>query len=168
MPAIAQTVSILDTGDLDDLFRSVNLGGAYFAEADVPDLALLLHLLQRAQGLLERRARIDAVQLVEVNALHLQPAQAHLDALNQVARAAHVLRFSRPLPRDSAFGGNDKVVGIRKERLGNQPLGNLRPVSVGRIDEVDAQFDGVAQNAACLPGSAGSPQAPSPTRRMVP
>jgi len=148
MPAVAQTVSILDTDDLDDLFGRFNLAGAHFAEADVPDLALLMHLLQRAEGLLERSARIDAVQLVKVDALQLEPTQAHLHALDQVARATHIFRFSRPLPRDSAFGRDHQAVRIRVERLGDQPFGNLRPVSVGSIDQVDAQFDGVAQNAA--------------------
>jgi hypothetical protein len=75
----------------------------------VADLALLLHLLQRAERLFERGARVDAVQLVEVDAFELEAAQAHLDTLNQIAGAAHVLGFRRTLPRDAALGGDDQA-----------------------------------------------------------
>ena len=148
--------------------RRLNLRRRHLAQADVPDLALLLHLLQRAEDSFKRRARVDAMQLVKVDALQLEPPQAHLDALDQIARAAHVFRLRRPLPRDSALGGDHQARRIRVQRLGDQPLGNLRPVGVGGIDQVDAQLDGAAQNAAGFGRIGGSPQAPSPTRRMVP
>ena len=45
------------------------------------DLARLLEVLERAERLGDRNLGIDAVELVEVDAVDLEPAQAHLDAL---------------------------------------------------------------------------------------
>ena len=36
---------------------------------------------------------------------------------------------------------------IRVQGLADQFLGHIRPVGVGGVDEVDAEFDGAAQNA---------------------
>ena len=58
------------------------------------DLARVLHLLHRAELVLERHLRVDAVQLPEVDLLDAQAAQAHLDALAQVLRAAQLLGHS--------------------------------------------------------------------------
>src|SRR5580692_400090 len=63
--AVAETVSILDSGDLDQLPAFCNLLDGDFADADVADLALLLHAAKRAKRLLKRSARIDAMELVK-------------------------------------------------------------------------------------------------------
>ena len=128
----------------------LNLLRRDLAEADVADLALLLHPLQRAERLFERSARVDAVKLVEVDAVELQPAQAHLDALDQIARAAHVFGFRRALAGDAALGGDDQARRIGMKCFADQPLGNLRTVGVGGVDEGNAQLDGAAQHALCF------------------
>ena len=76
------------------------------------DLALFLHLVKRAEALFKRGAGVDAVELVEFDALQLEAAQAHFDALDEVARTAHVLGFGRTLAGDAAFGGDDQTGGI--------------------------------------------------------
>ncbi len=124
--------------------------------------------LQRAKRLFKRRARVDAMKLIEIDALELQPAQAHLDALNEIAGAAHVFGLRRTLARDSAFGGDDHASRIRRQRFADQPLGDLRPIGVGGVDESDAKLNGSPQHARGFFRIAGSPHAPSPTRRMVP
>ncbi len=108
--------------------------------------------LERAERLFERRARIDSMQLVEIDALELEAAQAHLDTLNQVAGAAHVLGFGRALARDAALGGDDDARRVRRKRFADQALGDLRAVGVGGVDERDAELDGAAQNAAAFGG----------------
>src|ERR1035441_536907 len=73
---VGQTVSILDSRNSDDLAGVLNLRRSYLAQADVANLALLLHPLQSAERFFERGAGIDAVKLVEVDAVEPEPAQA--------------------------------------------------------------------------------------------
>ena len=49
MTAVTETVSILDSYNIDKFTRCFYFGGRYFVEADVANLALLLHPLQRAE-----------------------------------------------------------------------------------------------------------------------
>ena len=107
-----------------------------------------LHALERAKGFFERRARIDSVQLVEIDALELEAAQAHLDTLNQISGAAHVFRFRGALARDAALGGDDHAGRVGRERFADEALGDFGAVGVGSVDERDAEFDCAAQNAA--------------------
>ena len=83
----------------------------HFRQADVPDFALLLHVAQNADLLVERNFRVYAVQLVQVNAVQAQAAQAHLHALPQILRAPYGRPHVRALPRQSAFGGDHQIEG---------------------------------------------------------
>src|ERR1035438_3347397 len=89
MTAVTETVSILDSCDIDKFARCFYFGGRYFVEADVANLALLLHALEGAERLFERRAGVDAVELVKIDALKLETPQAHLDTLAEIAGAGH-------------------------------------------------------------------------------
>ncbi len=61
MTPVGQTVSILDSRDGHDLFGVFDLGRRHLTQADVADLALLLHAAERAERLLKRGARIDSM-----------------------------------------------------------------------------------------------------------
>ena len=147
MPPVGQTVSILNSHHFYDLPRRFNLCRCHLAQPDMPDLALFLHLFQSAKAFFQRCSRIDPVQLVKIDAFQLQPSQAHLHTLYQIPGTPHILGLRRPLPRDSAFGGDHQSSGIRRQRLANQPLRNLWPVGVGGVDQRDAQFHGSQQYA---------------------
>src|SRR5262249_41393069 len=43
-------------------------------------------------------------------------------------------------PDQAALGGDDQVVGVRVQGLGDQPLAALWAVGIGGVDEVDAEF----------------------------
>ena len=101
MTPVRQTVSILDSHDGHDLLALFNLGRRDLAQADVANLAPLLHALQRAQRLFERGARINSVLLVEIDAVEAEPAQAHLDTLDQIAGTANIFGLCRALARDA-------------------------------------------------------------------
>ena len=73
------------------------------------DLALVLQLFQRAEGFFERGARVDPMQLIEVDAVEFEAAQAHFDTLDQVACAPHVLGLGGTLAGDAALGGDDQA-----------------------------------------------------------
>ena len=87
------------------------------------------------------------MQLVEVDAVEFEPAQAHFDTLDEVAGAPHVLGLCRSLAGNTALGGDDHARRIRVQRLGNKALGNLRAISVGSVDQRDAQLHGPAEDA---------------------
>ena len=125
-----------------------DLRGGDFAEADVADFSLLLHLAEGTEGFFERGARVDAVELVEVDALELEAAQAHFDTLDQVAGAAHVFGFGGALAGDAALGGDDEARRIGVQRFADEALGDFGAVGVGGVDEGDAEIDGAAENAA--------------------
>ncbi len=112
------------------------------------NLALLLHLTQRAERFFERSARVDAMQLIEVDAFELEPAEAHFDTLNQISGAANILGFGRALARDAAFGGDNEIGRVRIEGFADEALCDLGAVCVGGVDQVDAEIDGAAQDAA--------------------
>ena len=68
--------------------RLDHLPGGEVRAADVADLALAHEIVERAQRLLDRRQRVGAVELVEVDPVGLEPPQAVLDRLHDVARAS--------------------------------------------------------------------------------
>ncbi len=108
--------------------------------------------LKAPERFLERGARVDAVELVEIDALELEAAQAHLDTLNQIAGAADVFGFGGTLARDAALGGDDEAGRVGVQGFADQALGDLGAVGVGGVDERDAELDGAAQNAAGFVG----------------
>ncbi len=80
--AVGERVAVLHADDGDDLLRLFDLCGRDFAEADVADFSLVLHTSSAPKAFFERGARVDAVELVELDALELEAAQAHFDTLN--------------------------------------------------------------------------------------
>jgi hypothetical protein len=80
--AVGEGVAVLHADDGDDLLRLFDLDRCDFTEADVAYFSLVLHLAKCAEGLFERGAGVDAVELVELNALDFQAAQAHFDTLD--------------------------------------------------------------------------------------
>jgi hypothetical protein len=61
----------------------------------VADLPGVLHVLQGTEALGQRHVGVDPVELVELDAVDAQAAEAHLDALAQEAGPPDRL----PLPR---------------------------------------------------------------------
>ena len=111
--AVGERVAILHADDGDDLAAPASIS------AGVTSLRPMWRIfpcsciwLEGAEGFFERRARVDAVELVELDALELEAAQAHFDALDQVAGAANVFGLRRALARDAALGGDDEAGGI--------------------------------------------------------
>ena len=112
------------------------------------DFAGLLQFLQRAERFGHGHFGVDAVELVKVDAVELEAAQAHLDALAQIFRAANRRPFLGPGPRQAALGGDDQPARIRMQRFRDQAFADFRAVGIGGVDEIDAQFHRLAQHAA--------------------
>ncbi len=69
---------------------------------------------------------------------------------------------------EAALGGDDEAVGIGMKGFGDELFGDVRAVGVGGVDEIDAEFDGAAENANGGGAVGGGPQMPFPVRRMDP
>jgi hypothetical protein len=76
--AVCEVVAVLHGDDRRDSASLRELARIHVREADVPDLPLPLELGESADRLLDRDARIDRVQLVEVDPVDAQPVQARL------------------------------------------------------------------------------------------
>ena len=90
---------------------------------------------------------VDAVQLEEVDAVGAEPAQAHLDLLTQIRREAERCPLVLTGSQEPGLGGDDEAVPIRVQCFADQFLGHVGPVGVRGVEEVDAEFDGAAQDA---------------------
>jgi TM2 domain-containing membrane protein YozV len=146
--AVGEGVAVLHADDGDDLLGLLDFGGCDFAEADVADFSLVLHLFQGTQTFLERGTGVDAVKLVEFDALEFEATEAHFNALNEVAGAANVLGFGGALASDAALGGDDEVGRVRMQGFADEAFGDFRAVGVGGVDKGDAERDGAAEDAA--------------------
>ena len=108
---IAQVVEVLDADDRDRLPGLLYFLHGDFRQADVPDLAGFLKFLQGAQGLGDRHLGIDAMQLVEIDAVELQAPQTQFDALAEIFRTADRSPLVRPGPGEPALGGDHQPLG---------------------------------------------------------
>ena len=125
--------------------RLHHLPSGHIADAQRADLAGAHQIVERAQGLVERRERVEAVQLVEVDVVELQAAQAGLDLVDDMvsALAAAVGLLAH---HAGGLGGDDDLVARqfqRFERMADQRLGLAERVDIGGVDEVDAGVVGL-------------------------
>ena len=110
------------------------------------DLALLPEVVEHTELVLQRHRRVDPVELEEVDALETEPTQAELGLLPQVRGTSERHPLAGAGPDESRLRRDHEPVGIRVERLADQLLVHVRPVRVGRVDEVDPELDGAAQD----------------------
>ena len=151
-----------DVGDHAGLGELVHGDFGLPGQPDVMDLALFLEPGEFADLVVERHGRIDAVELVEVDALKPEVAQAHLDLLAQVLGAAEgddvglAAAAADPVlgtgAQHSALGGDDHVLGVGVQGAADDLLVGVGAVGVGGVDEGDAEVDGAAQHADGLLG----------------
>ena len=144
--AVGEVEAVLDGDDLDDRARLLELLERHVRDADVVDEAVALQLGERADGLLVGDVRVGRVQLVEVDALDAQVAQRALARLAQVIGPAVARPLARAAARQAALRGDDQAVGVRIQRVVDELLAEVRPVAVGRVDEVHAERDHAAQH----------------------
>ena len=130
-PAVVGEVEpALHGADVSDESRAGELLEGDIGDADVPDLALALQVLERADRLQVGDGRVGGVQLVEVDAVEFKPAQRRLAGGPQMVRAAagrppDQLAPGRPAagPRAlvAAFGRDEEAV-VGRESFGDELL----------------------------------------------
>src|SRR5580692_5258464 len=145
--AVGKAVAVLDADDGDNGLCVLNLLDADFGQADVFDLALRLEIFERAELIFRGNFGIDAMQLIEVDAVETETTQAAF------ASGAEVLGLSVFNPAigagtiEAALGGNDQVGWIRLQGFGDDFFADVGAVGIGGVDEVDTELDGAAQNS---------------------
>jgi len=147
---VGQVVEVLHGGDLGDLGGLLQLRDAHLGQPDRTDLALVLQLRQLADLVGQRHLGVDPVQLQQVEPLHLQPPQRQLGLLAQVGRPANRNPLLRTRPGQAGLGGDEQVVGVGVQGLGDDLLAGAGTVGVGGVDEVHPELDGPAQHGQAL------------------
>src|SRR5207248_8646688 len=110
---------------------------------------LALKLAQGLELLLLRHVRIDAMELIEVDPLELQPLQASVELLAQPLRPPVLDPLVRPGAVEASLRGDDEAGRVGVQRLADELLADVRPIRLGGVDEVDAELDGAPQHALC-------------------
>jgi hypothetical protein len=132
--------------------RPYQLVGQEVRAAGVPDLAGVDQIIQRAQGLVDRRRPVISVQLVQVDVVGLQPPQRGVDGRHDVLAGVAAVKRRRP-GRGEALGGHDEPVPLApqpaaEDLLGDAPRAQVpaQRVRIGAIEKVDAPLRGPVQD----------------------
>jgi len=126
-----------------DCVGSSDRGRRRFGQPDVLDLAFLNQLLQLTNGDLDGHRRVDAVLVVEVDAVDAEPPEATLARRPKICRVAS---DSPDVRRDAELGGHLHLLLRRAmECLADEDLVGVRAVGVGGVEEGDPGRDGVAE-----------------------
>lgn len=99
------------------------------------DLAGLLQLCERADGLLDWHRGIDGVELIEVDALALQALEARLARALEMLGTAIGVPAPGARPQQPALGRDDETGGVGMERLGDERLAHRGAIGIGGVDE---------------------------------
>ena len=97
-------------------------------------------MVERVQRLLQRRHAVPLVDLVEVDVVDAEPAQARLARRDQVE--AGETRVVRPVAhRHAGLGRQHHALPPALQRLAEDLLGQAARVDVGGVDQVDPGVD---------------------------
>src|SRR5207237_6858866 len=94
--------------------------------------------------------RIGHVQLIEINRLDFEPAQATFAGLAQVL--GRTVRRGTALDAHLAtLGGNHQIVRIGMQDIGDEPLaGVVTAIDVRGVEQGDTEMKGMAKNRASI------------------
>lgn len=112
------------------------------AGTPVEDLALANHILDCLEGFLERRLRVVAVAIPDVDVGQLEALKARVNAVHDVlARQPSIVRGLAHRPE--GLRGDDKIGALlAREDVAEERLGLSVLVDVGGIDVVDPELEG--------------------------
>ena len=122
--------------------RLRELPGAHVGSADVAGLAGFHHVMQRFHGFLDRHGRVGSVDLIEVDEVGSEAAQAVVDlAQDRLARQAGAVR-SRPHPAID-LGCDHDVLAAHEilQRAADDFLRGAVRIDIGGIEKIDAEVE---------------------------
>ena len=122
-----------------------DLVGRGFTDAQVADLPGGHGLGHGADGLLDRHRRVDAVEVVQVDAIGSEPAQGPVDRTADAFGSA-VEPDRQPEPGQGANTGlsrDDDVIAVPPQSRAQDGLAGAATVHLGRVEQSDPGFKGM-------------------------
>src|SRR6202022_73863 len=113
---------------------------------------------QSAELIFSRHLRIDSMQLIKIDLVQAQPAQAAFAGGSQVFWLSIFNPLVGTWPHIAALSGDHQPSRIRVQRLSYDFFTHTGTIGVRGVDEIDSQFDSAPQN----------PDGLSPIRRLAP
>ena len=105
-----------------DADRERELPGGIIRAAEIADFALPDAVIERAQRLFERRLRIEAVRLIEIDVIGLQPAETIIDGLDDMPPGQSLV--VRPRPNfHAALGRQHEAIALPLQPAADDFLG---------------------------------------------
>jgi hypothetical protein len=101
-----------------------------------------------ARHILDRHAQIDAVLVVEVDAIGLQALERTLDHAAYAFGAA--VQAIRAVDPEAELGGDGHVVTHRPQRLGDEFFVHIRAIDLGGVEERNTALIDVTNHADAL------------------
>jgi hypothetical protein len=125
---------------LRDRERLHQMPGGKIRAPDVADLPGSDEVVKRAKRFLDRRFRVEAVELIEVDVVSTEPAQAPLDcAEKMLARRSHVVRARAR--SEGALRGDENAIPPSLDRAAKDLLGLTRRVNIRRVEQRHASIE---------------------------
>ena len=132
-----------------DVDRLGELPGMHRGGADIAGLAGLHHVMQRLQRFLDRRRVVEAVDLVEIDIIGAEPAQAVVDLVeDRLARQAGAVRAGAHAVEH--LGGEHDVLapGEILDGAADDLLRGAVRIDIGGIEEIDPELERLADQRA--------------------
>ena len=142
-PLIQHAVRRLQRSDGMDRLGAAHLADAEVGRARVADLALLDHAGDLGPRLFHVGVGVGPVDLVEVDHVHAQPAQAALRLLAHARRLQPVedRALGRVIPDQAALRRQDHAIAAPLERLADDFLRVAQAVGGRGVDPVDPRVE---------------------------
>jgi hypothetical protein len=113
----------------------------------VPDLAFLPKRLQSPELILGGKLGVDAMQLIKIDPVQTQAAQASFAGGSQVLGVPVFYPSAGTQPVKARFGGNHQIPWIRVESLSDDFFAHARTIGIRGVNEIDPQFDSPPQDS---------------------
>src|ERR1700688_2244157 len=110
------------------------------------DFPFGLQILQCAELIFSRHLWIDSMQLIKIDALQPQSAQAAFARGSQVFWLSVFNPLVGTRPHKAALRGDHQSSRVRVQRLSDDFFANVWTVGVRGVDKTDSQFDGAPQH----------------------
>src|SRR5205085_6990148 len=123
----------------------LDLGDRYFGEPHVTDQSLSLEIPDRFELLPLLDFRIDPVELPEIDPLHPEPAEAALQLPPKIFGLAILDPAAGTGPLQSGLRC-DHQSWVGMQSLGDELLGHMWSIRVGRVKEVHPQVNGALKD----------------------
>ena len=127
---------------LGDAEGAGELPGVHRRGADIAGLAGLHDIVQRFERLLDRRLVVETVDLIEVDIVHAEPAQAVVDlGEDRLARQAGAIGAGTHPAVDLGRDHHLVAAGEILDRPAEDLLAGAERIAIRGVEEIDAGFE---------------------------